>query len=213
MFEKTFSFYIHGGNSHEGLSGYLEYLLLVIEKLFTQGPEAISSTFFPGLAAMPNFHPLIVHFPIAFLTVFFFLDVAGALTRHENWRRIASVLLYFGAVGVICAVVAGIQAASTISHGDAAHKVMETHEQLGLIVAFLTICLAIWRIIVGENLKWFANIIHLSIAALILIVMTLGADLGGLMVYEYGVGVSMDGKNDIRTDGVINQMRSGHSHH
>ncbi len=207
MFEKSFSFYIHGGSSHEGLSGYLEYILVVIEKLFTQGPGTLFSTFFPGLAAMPNFHPLIVHFPIAFLTVFFFLDVAGTLTRNENWRRIASVLLYFGTVGVICAVAAGIQAASTISHGDAAHKVMETHEQLGLIVAFLTITLAIWRIIAGEKLKWFANIIHLGLAALILLVMTMGADLGGLLVYGYGVGVEIDGANE-----AIHQMQTGHHH-
>ena len=189
MLEENFSFYVHGGSSSDGLYGYIEYLLLAVEKMFTQDSGTLFSTFFPGLAAMPNFHPLIVHFPIAFLTTFFFLDVAGTLTRHENWRRIASVLLYFGVIGVICTVAAGIHAATTISHGEAAHKVMETHEQLGLIVAFLSITLAVWRIIVGENLKWFANTIHLGLAALILLVMFMGADLGGLLVYEYGVGV------------------------
>jgi len=213
MLETNFSFHVHGGSSSDGFYGYIEYLLLAIEKMFTKGPDELFSTFFPGFAAMPNFHPLIVHFPIAFLTMFFFLDVAGTLTRHENWRRIASVLLYFGVIGVLCAVAAGIHAASTISHGEAAHKVMEKHEQLGLIVAFLTITLAVWRIIVGEKLKWFANIIHLGIAALILLIMTIGADLGGLLVYEYGVGVGVDASNESQPDGIVKQMRLGQNHH
>lgn len=213
MFESLFSFSVHGGGSKDGLYGYAEYLLLVFEKIFKQGPDALFSAFFPGLAEMPNFHPLIVHFPIAFLTVFFFLDVAGTLFRRDNWRRIASVLLYFGVVGVLCAVVAGIHAASTITHGDAAHKVMETHEQLGLIVAFLTITLAVWRVIVGENLRWFANTIHLGIAALILLIMTIGADLGGSLVYKYGVGVGVDVSNKSLPSKLVKQMRPGQKHH
>lgn len=211
MLESLFSFSVHGGSSSDGVYGYLEYLLLVVEKMFKQSPDALFSVFFPGLEAMPNFHPLIVHFPIAFLTVFFFLDVAGTLARRENWRKTASVLLYFGVIGVLCAAVAGIHAASTISHGVAAHKIMETHEQLGLIVAFLTILLTVWRIIVGVKLKWFANIIHLGIAALILLIMTIGADLGGLMVYEYGVGVGMDTSNNSRQ--TIKQIQARQHHH
>ena len=213
MFNKTIAFFLHGNaNDHsEGFAVYIERFLSAIEDIIANEPDALSSTFLPGLAAMPNIHPLIVHFPIAFLTGFFFLDVAGTLTRHENWRKVASVLLYFGVVAILCAVAAGFQAAETISHGEAVHKIMEKHEYLGLSVAFLTAILAIWRIIAGEKIKHFANFLHLTIAALILCVMAIGVDLGGLMVYKYGVGVGVD-TFEFREGAGINTIQHEHNH-
>ncbi len=214
MFNNKIAFHIHGNaNDHsDGLAVYLERFLSAIENIVANGPEALLPTSLPGLAAMPNIHPLIVHFPIAFLSAFFFLDVLGSLTRNDNWRRIASVLLYFGVVAVLCAVAAGFQAAETIPHGDTVHKIMEKHEHLGLIVAFLTVMLAVWRIIVGEKLKRFANFLHLGLAALILVVMTMGVDLGGLMVYKYGVGVAVD-TTESRESKRIKPIQHGHNHH
>jgi len=213
MFNNKIVFYLHGNaNDHsEGFAAYIEHFLSAIEKIIANEADALSSTFLPGLAAMPNIHPLIVHFPIAFLTAFFFLDVAGTLTQNKNWRKLASVLLYFGVVAVLCAVAAGFQAAETIPHGGAVHKIMEKHEHLGLSVAFLTVTLALWRIIAGEKLKPFANFLHLAIAALIVFVMTIGVDLGGLMVYKYGVGVGVDAF-ELREDEGINLIPHEHNH-
>jgi len=211
MFNNKITFSIHGNANeyNEGFAVYLERFLSAIENIMANGPDALIPEFLPGLAIMSNIHPLIVHFPIAFLSAFFFLDVVGSLFQNENWRRAASILLYFGAVAVLCTVAAGLQAAETIPHGDAVHKIMEQHEHLGFTVAFLTVILAVWRIIAGEKLKRFANFLHLGVAALILIVMTMGADLGGLMVYKYGVGVDTSVS---RKSLVIQPIPHGHSH-
>ncbi len=191
MFDNSFSFLIHGNatDHNDGAAAYVEQFLSLIDNVLANGPAVLMPEFFPGLAVMPNIHPLIVHFPIAFLSAFFILDLLASVINNDNWRNTASTLLYLGVIGVIAAVLAGFQAAETLPHGGDIHEIMESHEHFGLTVAFLTIFLAIWRLFSKSNIKGFANFIHLFVAGLIVLIMSLGADLGGLMVYGHGAGV------------------------
>ncbi len=191
MFENSFNFFIHGNatDHNDGAAAYIEKFLSLIDHVLAEGPAVLMPEFFPGLAVMPNIHPLIVHFPIAFLSAFFILDLIASVTNNENWRSTASALLYFGTIGVLAAVIAGFQAAETLPHGGEVHEIMERHEHFGLTVAFLSTFLAIWRFFSKSSIKGFANIIHLFLAGLIILIMSLGADLGGQMVYGYGAGV------------------------
>jgi len=146
--------------------------------------------FLPGISAMRNIHPLFVHFPIAFLSVFFVIELISTVLGIERTRRIASWFLYFGTLGAIVAVAAGFRAAATVPHPHAVHDIMENHEHLMVTVLAISLLLSFWRIFAGRSLSSITlRIIYLILAFVMVAAMTLGADYGGLMVYKYGVGV------------------------
>jgi uncharacterized membrane protein len=60
---------------------------------------------------------------------------------------------------------------------------------LGITVAVLSLVLAGWRIAAKSNFSLMAKSLYLCLAAIMVICLSIGADLGGLMVYQYGVGV------------------------
>ena len=106
------SFQIHGGADHDGgIAESVSSLLAFFENLSTQGPGDIFSSIMPGIAGMDNIHPLLVHFPIAFLSAFFALDLVGTLAKKPQWRSVASWFLYFGTVAALFTVIAGLIAA------------------------------------------------------------------------------------------------------
>ena len=184
------SFQIHGGAGRNGgVADSVSSLLAFFDELLTHDAAGVFSILMPGIANMDNIHPMLVHFPIAFLSAFFVLDMLGALAKNQNWRNVAGWLLYFGTVSAVFTVTAGFIAASTVAHGVEAHAIMERHEHFGVSVLSLAILLSAWRVISGGITRGGANVFFLLLAALLCVLMALGADLGGLMVYHYGVAV------------------------
>lgn len=180
------AFQIHGGADHGGVAEVLAGLLTFIEGLVGKGAPEIFSILMPGISSMDNIHPLLVHFPIAFFSTFFLLDVVGMVTRKRNIRDVASWLLYLGTVFATFTVAAGLLAANSVPHGGNVHDIMERHENLGLSVLGLAAVLSAWRMKTSDG-----NILFVMLSALLCALMALGADLGGLMVYKYGVAVEV----------------------
>jgi uncharacterized membrane protein len=147
------------------------------------------SEWLPGVAAMANVHPLIVHFPIALLSTFVVVEAGAWLLGRETWRIAASALLYLGTLGAAGAVTAGWLAAQTVPHGEAVHDILERHEHLGFTVLTLALLLSVWRLWRGKRFGRFERGCHFLLALLMTGIMTVGVDLGGLMVYGHGVGV------------------------
>lgn len=184
------SFQIHGGADHGGgIAETVATMLAFLESLATMSAPEIFSSLFPGMAAMDNIHPLLVHFPIAFLSAFFVIDLTGTLAKKSNWRAAASWFLYFGTVAAAFTVATGLLAERSVVHGENVHHIMETHEQYGISVLAIASILSIWRMKSGHTLSGGANTLFLLMSAVMCAVMALGADLGGLMVYKYGVAV------------------------
>jgi uncharacterized membrane protein len=196
-------FQIHGGSG--GIAEALGNFLAFIDDLLTKSPEQMFVTILPGFAAMPNIHPLLVHFPIALLLIFFFIDVLGSLFSSDNMRRVAGYFLYIGTISAVLTVIAGLQAATTVPHGMVIHAIIERHEMFGFTVTILAFLLSIWRLLVRGFLSGFANFIYLFMAGLTCLMLTLGADLGGMMVYKHGVGVAAVPKSSLEGE-------PGHSH-
>jgi uncharacterized membrane protein len=184
------SFQVHGGADHGGgVADSVAGLLTFFEGLSAQNAPDIFSALMPGIAAMDNIHPVLVHFPIAFLSVFFVLDMIATLAKKQQWRDVASWMLYLGAVAAVFTVIAGFNAADSVAHGGEVHPIMERHKDFGIAVLSLAIFLSIWRAISGGVIQGIANGFFLVLAAAMFITMMLGADLGGLMVYQHGVAV------------------------
>ncbi len=185
-----FYFQIHGGASGGGFIVIVAEFLEFIESLFGKTPPEAFSTLLPGIASMDNIHPLLVHFPIAFLVGFFLLDFAGSLIKKSHWRYAASCLLYLGTISAGFTVMAGLVAAESVVHDGNVHDIMERHEHIGISVLALAIFLSVWRSQSWGGRSIIANRFFLGISAFLCLLLSFGADLGGLMVYGHGVGVA-----------------------
>lgn len=149
----------------------------------------IISNIAPGLAGMPSLHPMVVHFPIALLTSFLILDILSLILKSESLKTGATWMLYAGTIGTAIAVLAGFRAASAVGHDEVVHAIMETHEHFGLALLLISVILSIWRILTRGKLKGTLHIIYLTLAIIMVVVMSFTADYGGLMVYTHGVGI------------------------
>ena len=195
MFDTTqfLSFQVHGSaaghKADDGVAGGVEVLLTFLESLIGLSPAEMFSVFFPGFSSLVNIHPLIVHFPIALLVAFFTVDLLGAAFKKANWRSVATGMLYLGTIMAGAAVAAGLAAESTVEHGANVHEILEVHKSIGISILCLSAVLSIWRLLSKGVIKGLSNIPYFLMSFLLVILVTLGADLGGLMVYKYGVAV------------------------
>jgi len=188
------SFQVHGSagpghKAHDGIAGSVEQLLTFIESLIGLSPTEMFSAIMPGISAMANLHPLVVHFPIAFLFAFLVMDILGSVFNKQNWRELASGLLYLGTLTAGVAVLVGLEAASTVEHGENVHLILERHKLLGFSVLGFSALLSLWRLALGSNIKGPLNFVFILFGVVLNVLMMLGADLGGVMVYKHGVAV------------------------
>lgn len=183
------SFQVHGGGMSGGVAANVASLLEFIESLSGKTPPEMFAAILPGIAAIDNIHPLFVHFPIAFFTAFFVVDFFGAIGRKLQWRYVASWLLYLGTIAAIFTVIAGLFAADSVEHGEDVHELMERHEHIGISVLSLSLFLSAWRLKQWGLHSVTANMVFLGSSGFLCLLLALGADLGGLMVYQYGVSV------------------------
>lgn len=189
--DSLLSFQIHGGADHDhGLLDTLLGPLTFIEGLLTQGPGGAFASLLPGIVSLDNIHPLLVHFPITLLLLFFITDLVGSLFKKSEWQEYASRLLYLGTGFALLTVLAGLSAADSVPHHDNVHDIMERHETFGFWILGIASLLSVWRIIQKPYPLRPSNPFFLLLAGLLCIIISLGADLGGLMVYKYGVGVA-----------------------
>lgn len=181
------SFSIHGNaDGHNELLEMLTGLLEFFEGLTANGGSSNGSNFLEGIASLANIHPLLVHFPIAFLSLFIAIDLIGTATKKSDLRKFAGNLLYLGTLFAGLTVWAGFHAAETVPHGHNVHDIMERHEHLGISILGLSLALSAWRLRRPVEGFGIYNVLSIILAG----VLIFGADLGGLMVYKYGVAVT-----------------------
>jgi uncharacterized membrane protein len=149
------------------------------------------SQLLPGVGEMANIHPLLVHFPIALFVAFLAMDFAGWLFAKKGLRAAAAWMLYLGTLGTCATVVTGFWAAGKVPHDEVVHDIMLRHRNYGLAILSFGIVLSIWRALADTLFSRFGQFLQFLFALVMVGTMTLGADLGGLMVYKYGVGTKV----------------------
>ena len=105
----------------------------------------------PGLNAMANVHPVLVHLPIALLFGYVVAAALALVTGRESLRHAAAWMLYFGTLGAAATVVTGLLAAGSVEHDETVHELMEAHERFGLAVLGLAALLSLWNVWVGQR--------------------------------------------------------------
>ena len=143
---------------------------------------------FPGAAHLQNLHPVVVHFPIAFLFGATLLYFVGASSRNESITRAALWVLVLGATGVVLSAGTGLYAGEGVMIAPSVRDaLLAYHRNLMLAVTTLTAALTVWALAarpLPRRGRW-AFLIGL-IAMCVLVAQ--GADYGGRLVFDYNAG-------------------------
>ena len=145
-------------------------------------------TLLPGVQHLQNIHPLVVHFPIAFLMgAALFYGIAWVL-RNSTLATTAFFILMIGVISASAAVGTGLYAEDGVMVSVSVREhLLEHHEYYMLATHGMSVALAIWAMISRPFPKRGRSIFLLLFLAL-LVIMTLGADYGARMVYDYNAG-------------------------
>ncbi len=156
----------------------------------------------------PRLHAALNDLPAALLLVAVIFDLLAAVTKRASFRTVGFWTMIVGAGGGILAVLSGLQAEEHIAHGEAVHKVMETHEKLAFVTLGIFAVLALWRILretkMGSGERNLALL--LSLVGLGFLLTT--ASYGGKLVFDHAAGIPTE-----VLQGEIHERQEGHHHH
>jgi uncharacterized membrane protein len=145
-------------------------------------------TLFPGVQHLQNIHPLVVHFPIAFLTGAALIYFLSWIFRSETFAMGAFLILILGVFSAGVAVGTGLYAEPGVMISRSVReKLLESHERFMLVTFALSILLTFWAVMARPFPKKGRPIFLILFVAL-LIIMSIGADYGARMVYDYNAG-------------------------
>jgi uncharacterized membrane protein len=153
-------------------------------------------------------HAALNDLPAALLLVAVLFDLAGAVTRRPSLRTAGFWTLMAGAVGAALAVVSGLQAEEHIAHGEAVHRVMETHEELGLITLGVFVVLALWRIVRERRMGSAERAVVLAASLGGVAALFATAVYGGKLVFDHAAGIPTK-----VLQAEIHERAEGHHHH
>jgi uncharacterized membrane protein len=145
--------------------------------------------FLPGADHLQNPHPLVVHFPIAFLYGAALLYFLAWITRRDS---IAWAALWFLVLGLATAAIAlgtgWWSAPGVMLDPSVKENVLEPHRRLMLATSTIAAALTLWAFIKRPMPVSAARYFFLFGLLVMIALMTKGADYGGIMVYDYNGG-------------------------
>lgn len=142
----------------------------------------------PGAQHLQNIHPLVVHFPVAFLFGAAVLYFLAWCAQRESWAWSGLWLLGLGALGAAVSVATGLYAAPGVMLAPSVKEhLLVYHRSLMSAVLALSFALALWawaaRPMPAKGRAGFMLLLLLLLGLL-----AKGADYGGRMVYDYNAG-------------------------
>ncbi len=134
----------------------------------------------------PHLHPMVVHFPIALFLMALVLDILSFIAKKETFHHSALTLYVIAALMTPLVVRTGILEATKIG---LSHPLLDEHRTFAIRLMWTSIMsLPLLWFIKKEAAKYF-RITFLIFLIATAVLVSLGADKGGRMVFEYGVGV------------------------
>ncbi len=144
------------------------------------------------IEVIPNWHPVFVHFPIAFATASVFFFVAAKLFKEKTLAAQCLLtgrwMLWAAAIFVCIAAWFGWLAYNSVEHDEAGHLAMTTHRNWALGALGALVLLAAFEVWSRRfAAKPSYGFLILLIGAWLLVVSA--AWHGGELVYRHGLGV------------------------
>jgi uncharacterized membrane protein len=145
----------------------------------------------PGLKAMLNYHPLMVHFPIALWLAALLYAALSLWRSNDEWHRTAVRLLYLGTLGACAAVGSGWIAEKSVPLQGPVRDAFSVHETIMLITTSFAIGLCIYCFALRARFTKGLRSLLLVGLVVLAVLMTIGADRGAQMVYQYATSVNL----------------------
>jgi len=145
----------------------------------------------PGLEVLQNFHPLVVHYPMAFLSGAAATYVIAWSGRREAWAWTALWMLVLGTITAAVAVWSGLRASDGVMLTPVVRERILVHHKHYMLASFwLSAGLSTWALIARPMPRrgWFG---FLTLLVLMVALIVKGADYGAWMVYGYNAGGSL----------------------
>jgi len=136
--------------------------------------------------SMTHLHPMIVHFPIALVTIGFFAELASRFFKKETCLpKISLYLLIVGTLAAIAAVFAGVFFTEKLA--GQAGTVEKTHELLAFITTGMLTITSLLRLLPFMKVKETKITKHLAFDFYLLSMLFVSATgfFGGTLVYNY----------------------------
>jgi uncharacterized membrane protein len=144
----------------------------------------------PGASQLQNYHPLIVHFPIAFIYGAALMYLLASTLANESLKWTALWMLALGALGAAAAILSGFYAAPGLMVSESVRQeLLRHHKHLMVAASVITGALTLWAI-ATRPMPTRGRYVFLAGLIAVLGLITAGADLGGEMVFSYNAGGS-----------------------
>lgn len=162
---------------------------------------------FPGMAILKNnVHPLMIHFPIAFFLGALAME-GMAVVRDEKFHFVATWMLYLGTLSALIALPTGFIAADMIAatdprgHDAPGHDFIHVHRDWMVATTLFGTVLSVYLFWINASKRWISQRwgLLLGLGVLSLLV-AMGADRGGRLVFEFGTGVNPDLMKEVPHD-------------
>ncbi|MCP5062916.1 MAG: hypothetical protein GY936_10675 [Ignavibacteriae bacterium] len=145
---------------------------------------------------LAELHPLVIHFPIAFLFLFVGLEIINLFIKKDYLKNISHLLLLISVIALIAAVFSGNQSMQIVIDGISNKDIlapMEAHEQFATITLWYYFTLLIFRTYLFVNKKFESKLQYLFVifAVLGLYLVFTTAKFGGILVYDFGIGTKL----------------------
>ena len=148
----------------------------------------------PGAAHLQNFHPLVVHFPLALLPTAVLLYLLAALAGRDSLAWTALWVLVLGTAGAGAAAATGLYAVDGVMVDPTVReRLLEVHERWMLASTALALFLTAWALLARPAPRR-GRVLFVVGLLVLLAVLTKGADYGGRLVYDYNAGGSACGQ-------------------
>jgi uncharacterized membrane protein len=141
---------------------------------------------------LPEWHPMVVHFPLALgVSASVFLLAARLVRDPHHAATLATVgtwNLCAGAVAALFALGTGLAAVADLQVGAAAHLAISLHLRWAIFTTLALLLLAVWRGAGNAHDSrpaWVFLVVLLATTAALIVT----GYRGGQNVYRYGIGV------------------------
>ena len=142
----------------------------------------------PGAQHLQNIHPLAVHFPIGLLMGAILFYFAAWVFKKKDWAKAGFWVLLLGALSLAVSVGTGLYAEQGVMVAlDVRQKLLSPHKQVMIATAVICFIVTVWAIAARPFPKK-GRVLFLILLLAMAGVMTLGADFGGRLVYDYNAG-------------------------
>jgi uncharacterized membrane protein len=155
----------------------------------------------------PRLHAALNDLPSALLLVAVVFELLALATRRDSLRQASFWTLMVGALGGVAAVLSGLQAEEKIAHGDAVHRVMETHELLAFVTLGVFGVLAAWRLWRERRMGTAERAVALAFSLAGTGVLIATANYGGRLVFDHAAGIP----TEVLTS-ELRERTEGHEH-